>query len=148
MLSQSSPVLQVFVFLLLSYSTGSYCPADYDCPCGRVSGNPIRNIIHLTELVPCYNKSLASPRRCDSFIYVAALESLIYIASNLSLITNCCFGFIPDIPKYDNPYEVSKQFPLSFCTVYIYTVLAKKSSRFYTVKVCKNVNFFWPVLYI
>ena len=125
MLSQSSPVLQVFVFLLLSYSTGSYCPANYDCPCGRVSGNPNRNTIHLTELVPCYNKSLASPRRCDSFIYVAALDSLRYIATNLSLITNCCFGFIRDIPKYDNPYEVSKQFPLSFCT--IYNIICKMS---------------------
>ena len=29
-----------------------------------------------------------------------------------------------------------------------HTVLAKKSSRFYTVKLCKNVNFFWPVLYM
>ena len=28
----------------------------------------------------------------------------------------------------------------------IHTVLAKKSSRFYTVKLCKNMNFFWPVL--
>ena len=27
-------------------------------------------------------------------------------------------------------------------SIKIYTVLAKKSSRFYTVKLCKNVNFF------
>ena len=127
MLSQSSSLLQVFVFLLLSYSTGSYCP-DYDCPCGRVSGKTNRNTIHLTELVPCYNKSLASPRRCDSFVYIAAIQSLVYIATNLSLITNCCFGFIHDIPKYDNPYEVSKQFPLSFCTVY--NIICKMSCFF------------------
>ena len=28
------------------------------------------------------------------------------------------------------------------------TVLAEKSSRFYIVLQCKNVNFFWPVLYV
>ena len=33
-------------------------------------------------------------------------------------------------------------------TFLLSTVLAKKSSRFYTVKLCKNVNFFWPVLYV
>ena len=31
---------------------------------------------------------------------------------------------------------------------YIHTVLAKKSSRFYIVLQYKNVNFFWPVLYM
>ena len=34
------------------------------------------------------------------------------------------------------------------CIITIITVLAKKSSRFYILLQYKNVNFFWPVLYV
>ena len=122
----SQPHLALFLHLVILSGLFLVADSNFTCPCGQ------KIKISLADLVPCYHRdgpdgllsspTLTTPRSCDSFIYVATIQAMIYMTylTNVPLINfeNNCYILLPDIPTYENHLQVKLVFTHALRQIY------------------------------